>query len=163
MSGYRGKDRTIAISIYGMSCLKNLMLPCLLHVHRNCLCLYRDPKNVERFAIAIQCMSIICVKNLKNLNNLFKKEESPAAAAKVEKDEKDSVKSEGGNEDSPNNEGGTRDAESGAAPPSVADSPIKSEAERLNPEEMEKMLQYMAKVFILQFPLYSGPKQASLR
>ena len=135
------------------------MLPCL-HVHRNCLCLYRDPKNVERFAIAIQCMSIICVKNLKNLNNLFKKEESPAAA-KVEKDEKDSVKSEGGNEDSPNEV--TCDAESGVAPPSVADSPIKSEAERLNPEEMEKMLQYMAKVFILQFPLYSGPKQASLR
>ena len=46
----------------------------LFAFQRNCLCLYRDPINVERFARAIQCMSIICVKNLKNLHNLFKQQ-----------------------------------------------------------------------------------------
>ena len=30
-------------------------------------------------------------------------------------------------------------------------------------DETERMLQYMAKVFMLQFPLYSGPKQAGQR
>lgn len=30
-------------------------------------------------------------------------------------------------------------------------------------EETERMLQYMAKVFMMQFPLYSGPKQAGHR
>ena len=30
-------------------------------------------------------------------------------------------------------------------------------------EETERMLQYMAKVFMMQFPLYSGPKQAGQR
>ena len=30
-------------------------------------------------------------------------------------------------------------------------------------DETERMLQYMAKVFMMQFPLYSGPKQAGQR
>ena len=30
-------------------------------------------------------------------------------------------------------------------------------------EELERLLQYVAKVFMLQFPLYAGPKQAGLR
>ena len=30
-------------------------------------------------------------------------------------------------------------------------------------EDLERLLQYVAKVFMLQFPLYAGPKQAGLR
>ena len=31
------------------------------------------------------------------------------------------------------------------------------------PEELERLLQFVAKVFMLQFPLYAGPKSAGLR
>ena len=39
---------------------------------RQCLCIYRDQKNIERFALAIQCLTCICVSHLKNLRFTLK-------------------------------------------------------------------------------------------
>jgi hypothetical protein len=35
--------------------------------------------------------------------------------------------------------------------------------EKWSHEELERLLQFVAKIFMLQFPLYAGPKQAGLR
>ena len=98
------------------------------------MCIYRDVKNVERFVLAIQCLTCLCVSHLKNVKSILGKE-SDGDEDEVAKDQSDSGMS----------------------------SPKMKKEERMNAEEMERMLQFMAKVFMLQFPLYSGPKQAALR
>lgn len=46
---------------------------------------------------------------------------------------------------------------------SKSDENEESKKDFWNHEELERLLQFIAKVFMLQFPLYAGPKTAGLR
>ena len=39
---------------------------------RNCLCLYKDPKNVDRFSLSIQFVIYLCVSHLKTIQTTLK-------------------------------------------------------------------------------------------
>ena len=97
----------------------------LITFFRQCLCIYKSQKIVERFALAVQSVVSLCVRVLKTIKNCL-----PIA-----------------------------NASSSSAPSEVND----MKKDIWSHEELERLLQYVAKVFMLQFPLYAGPKQAGLR
>ena len=151
---------------------------------RQCLCIYRDQKNVERFALAIQCLTCICVSHLKNLR--FTLEPPPSESDSYTNSGSDSSSTNcesnrSGNvikHNEPLKEGeschgevsgnlakhqaGTSHRRPSNRPGQFQNQLLKSN-EQWTVEETERMLQYMAKVFMMQFPLYSGPKQAGQR
>lgn len=84
-------------------------------VQRQCVCLFREQRNVERFCVLVQQLTRFCVQQLKNLRSVLE------AAQRGE--------------------------------------PGEGDDEVWTVKETENFLQFMAKVFMLQFPLYAGPKQ----
>ena len=140
------------------------------------MCIYRDQKNVERFALAIQCLTCICVSHLKNLRFTLK----PPLIQSDNYGDSTSDPTEGGlpdtserhidlpkvdessNEEVSGNLAGTNQRRLSHRPGQFQNQLLKSN-EQWTVEETERMLQYMAKVFMMQFPLYSGPKQAGQR
>ena len=92
---------------------------------RQCLCIYKSQKIVERFVLAVQGVVSLCVRVLKTIKNCL-----PIASTS-----------------------------NSSAPSEVND----MKKDIWSHEELERLLQYVAKVFMLQFPLYAGPKQAGLR
>lgn len=143
------------------------------------MCIYRDQKNIERFALAIQCLTCICVSHLKNLRFTLKppslesencsnttSDPTPCASdsAVFESSEKSEVNST--SVDSNNEVSGnlceTNQRRSSNRSGQFQNQLLKSN-EQWTVEETERMLQYMAKIFMMQFPLYSGPKQAGQR
>ena len=147
---------------------------------RQCLCIYRDQKNVERFALAIQCLTCICVSHLKNLRYTLKPPsvESDNTYTSVpdsnsrlpendqsqnsQNDRKLSMIEESSREEVSGSLSGTNQRRLSNRPGQFQNQLLKSN-EQWTVEETERMLQYMAKVFMMQFPLYSGPKQAGQR
>ncbi len=98
-------------------------------IHRQCPCLFRDPKTVDRFCVLIQHLTRFCVQQLKNLETILKK-----GRRQHQKDEEQPAEGEG----ECDNE------------------------EVWSVEETERLLLFMAKIFMLQFPLYSGPKMVRI-
>ena len=85
---------------------------------RQCLCIYKNQKIVERFALAVQGVVSLCVRVFKNIRNCL-----PLA-----------------------------NTSTSSAPSDVND----MKKDIWSHEELERLLQYVAKVFMLQFPLYAG-------
>ena len=144
------------------------------------MCIYRDQKNVERFALAIQCLTCICVSHLKNLRYTLKPPsiESDNTDTSVsdsnsrlpdndrsqnsQHDRKLSMIEESSKEEVSGSLSGANQRRLSNRPGQFQNQLLKSN-EQWTVEETERMLQYMAKVFMMQFPLYSGPKQAGQR
>lgn len=144
------------------------------------MCIYRDQKNIERFALAIQCLTCICVSHLKNLRFTLKPPslESETGSNTIsdptscstnsegfENSEKSKVNSksvDSNNEEVSGNLCGTNQRRPSNRSGQFQNQLLKSN-EQWTVEETERMLQYMAKIFMMQFPLYSGPKQAGQR
>ena len=49
---------------------------CIFFFFRNCLCLYKDPKNVDRFSLSIQFVIYLCVSHLKTIQTTLKDPEN---------------------------------------------------------------------------------------
>lgn len=141
---------------------------------RQCLCIYRDQKNIERFALAIQCLTCICVSHLKNLRYTLKAPSIHTETYKQSSSSAHTIESEHSEKDGNVTEKECTDEEVSGSLSSknprrtsnrsgqFQNQLLKSD-EQWTVDETERMLQYMAKVFMMQFPLYSGPKQAGQR
>ena len=147
---------------------------------RQCLCIYRDQKNIERFALAIQCLTCICVSHLKNLRFTLKPPSLDSETCSntisdptscctnsegfenTEKCKVNSTSVDSNCEEVSGNLCGTNQRRLSNRTGQFQNQLLKSN-EQWTVEETERMLQYMAKIFMMQFPLYSGPKQAGQR
>ena len=96
---------------------------------KQCMCVFREVKNLERFSLVVQCITKIALIKLKELPDILGSLSSEAESA----------------------------ADSKEAPASGDQEP------RWSVEDLEKLLTYMARVFMLQFPLYLAAKQAGSR
>ena len=144
------------------------------------MCIYRDQKNIERFALAIQCLTCICVSHLKNLRftlkppslqseNFSNDTSGPTLSSgnsaefdNSKKTEANAKSSDINSEEVSGNLSGTFQRRPSNRSGQFQNQLLKSN-EQWTVEETERMLQYMAKIFMMQFPLYSGPKQAGQR
>ena len=147
---------------------------CTHYLFRQCLCIYRDQKNIERFALAIQCLTCICVSHLKNLRytlkapsihtETYKQSSSSSHTIENEHSEKDRnvTEKECSDEEVSGSLSSKNQRRTSNRSGQFQNQLLKSN-EQWTVDETERMLQYMAKVFMMQFPLYSGPKQAGQR
>lgn len=98
---------------------------------------FRDVKNLERFSLVVQCITRIALIKLKQLpdylKNLNEKKEEGAESKKEEKKKEENKE-----------------------PPDPGE-------EEWSLEDTERLLTYMSRVFMLQFPLYLAAKQAGSR
>ena len=98
---------------------------------------FRDVKNLERFSLVVQCITRIALIKLKQLpdylKNLNEKKEDGAESKKEEKKKEENKE-----------------------PPDPGE-------EEWSLEDTERLLTYMSRVFMLQFPLYLAAKQAGSR
>ena len=90
---------------------------------KQCMCVFREVKNLERFSLVVQCITKIALIKLKDLPEFLKSHQPSQTESKPE--------------------------------------PVESDG--WNPEDLEKLLTYMSRVFMLQFPLYLAAKQAGSR
>ena len=90
---------------------------------KQCMCVFREAKNLERFSLVVQCITKIALIKLKELPEFLKSHQHSQDESKPEPEETDGW----------------------------------------NPEDLEKLLTYMSRVFMLQFPLYLAAKQAGSR
>ena len=97
---------------------------------KQCMCVFREVKNLERFSLVVQCITKIALIKLKELPDILGSLTSEAADPAT--DNKATVSGE-------------------------------DQASRWSVEDLEKLLTYMARVFMLQFPLYLAAKQAGSR
>ena len=129
--------------------------------------------------MAIQCLTCICVSHLKNLRFTLQPpiqsenydnptSEVPSCPSEYRRTEDSERESDFPNTDESNREEvsgnlvGTHNRRLSNRPGQFHNQLLKTN-EQWTVEETERMLQYMAKVFMIQFPLYSGPKQAGQR
>ena len=96
---------------------------------KQCMCVFREVKNLERFSLVVQCITKIALIKLKELPDILGSLTSEAA------DHATDNKAASGDD----------------------------QASRWSVEDLEKLLTYMARVFMLQFPLYLAAKQAGSR
>ena len=98
---------------------------------------FRDVKNLERFSLVVQCITRIALIKLKQLpdylKNLTEKKEEGAESKEEEKKKEEDKE-----------------------PPDPGE-------EEWSLEDTERLLTYMSRVFMLQFPLYLAAKQAGSR
>ena len=92
---------------------------------KQCMCVFREVKNLERFSLVVQCITKIALIKLKELPEFLKSEKANS------QDE------------------------------SKTEQPMDSSL--WTSEDVEKLLTYMSRVFMLQFPLYLAAKQAGSR
>lgn len=97
------------------------------------MCVFREVKNLERFSLVVQCITKIALIKLKELPDILGSLSSTSEAEPA--------------------------AENKEAPASVD----QDQEPRWSVEDLEKLLTYMARVFMLQFPLYLAAKQAGSR
>ena len=90
---------------------------------KQCMCVFREVKNLERFSLVVQCITKIALIKLKDLPEFLKSHQPSQTESKPE--------------------------------------PVESDG--WSPEDLEKLLTYMSRVFMLQFPLYLAAKQAGSR
>ena len=90
---------------------------------KQCMCVFREVKNLERFSLVVQCITKIALIKLKDLPDFLKSHQPSQTESKPE--------------------------------------PVESDG--WSPEDLEKLLTYMSRVFMLQFPLYLAAKQAGSR
>ena len=90
---------------------------------KQCMCVFREVKNLERFSLVVQCITKIALIKLKDLPEFLKSHQPSQTESKAE--------------------------------------PVESDG--WSPEDLEKLLTYMSRVFMLQFPLYLAAKQAGSR
>ena len=90
---------------------------------KQCMCVFREVKNLERFSLVVQCITKIALIKLKDLPEFLKSHQPSQSENKPE--------------------------------------PVESDG--WSPEDLEKLLTYMSRVFMLQFPLYLAAKQAGSR
>ena len=90
---------------------------------KQCMCVFREVKNLERFSLVVQCITKIALIKLKDLPEFLKSQQPSQDESKPDPEETDSW----------------------------------------SPEDLEKLLTYMSRVFMLQFPLYLAAKQAGSR
>ena len=90
---------------------------------KQCMCVFREVKNLERFSLVVQCITKIALIKLKDLPEFLKSHQPSQTESKTE--------------------------------------PVESDG--WSPEDLEKLLTYMSRVFMLQFPLYLAAKQAGSR
>ncbi len=89
---------------------------------------------MDRFCLLIQHLTRFCVQQLKQLKFLLESARAREAEEAKRKESEESWNLDPANDD-----------------------------DLWSVDELERLLQFMAKVFMLQFPLYAGPKQAGLR
>lgn len=99
---------------------------------KQCMCVFREVKNLERFSLVVQCITKIALIKLKELPDILRSLPSSSEAESA--------------------------ADSKESPASEED-----QETRWSVEDLEKLLTYMARVFMLQFPLYLAAKQAGSR
>ena len=90
---------------------------------KQCMCVFREVKNLERFSLVVQCITKIALIKLKDLPEFLKSHQ----------------------------------------PSQTENKPEPVESDGWSPEDLEKLLTYMSRVFMLQFPLYLAAKQAGSR
>ena len=125
------------IGIYFLSFASSHLFPSPCHpqLSRQCVCLFRDPRTVDRFCVLIQHLTRFCVQQLKNLRQVLEKAKKREQGEEEQEDEEEKEKED------------------------------EEEEEEERPEEAwsaldtEMLLQFVAKLFIQMFPLYLGPKQ----
>ena len=112
---------------------------------KQCMCVFRDVKNLERFSLVVQCITKIALIKLKEvpeyLKSLF---EDKVEKEKITEEEKETKKEEKSSE-----------------PPKPPDP--KPDEDVWSLDDTERLLTYMSRVFMLQFPLYLAAKQAGSR
>ena len=97
---------------------------------------FRDVKNLERFSLVVQCITRIALIKLKQLPDYLKNlNEKKEDGAESKKEKK---------------------KEENKEPPDPGE-------EEWSLEDTERLLTYMSRVFMLQFPLYLAAKQAGSR
>ena len=94
---------------------------------KQCMCVFRDVKNLKRFSLVVECITKIALIKLKELPDIL-----GSLSSIPEGDSQGDI----------------------PYPEEVRES-------RWTVEDLKKLLNYMAKVFMLQFPLYLAAKQAS--
>ena len=97
---------------------------------------YRDVKNLERFSLVVQCITRIALIKLKQLPDYLKNLNEKKEEGGESKEEKKK--------------------EEDKEPPDPGE-------EEWSLEDTERLLTYMSRVFMLQFPLYLAAKQAGSR
>ena len=97
------------------------------------MCVFREVKNLERFSLVVQCITKIALIKLKELPDILGSLSS------------------------------TSEAEPAADSKEAPASGDQDQEPRWSVEDLEKLLTYMARVFMLQFPLYLAAKQAGSR
>ena len=126
---------------------------------KQCMCVFRDVKNLERFSLVVQCITRIALTKLKQLPEYLEKLAETREDVKKEEKQEDVKKKEEKQEDVKKQE-------------KQEDVKKKEEAEKEPPdpdeeswslEDSERLLTYMSRVFMLQFPLYLAAKQAGSR
>ena len=142
---------------------------------KQCMCVFRDVKNLERFSLGgycfqyyvvkmlihfliysvVQCITKIALKKLKDLpkylNKLFGDSSKNEEVRKEGKDPGGEEKDKEPPEKSLNEE--EADGGEGAG---------EEEEEQWCLEDTERLLTYMSRVFMLQFPLYLAAKQVRI-
>ena len=112
---------------------------------KQCMCVFRDVKNLERFSLVVQCITKIALIKLKKvpeyLKSLFEKKEKNYEEKKDDKE--------------------TKKDEKTAEPPKPPDP--KDNEDNWSLDDTERLLTYVSRVFMLQFPLYLAAKQAGSR
>lgn len=120
----------------------------LLNSSRQCMCCYRDSKNLERFGYLTRGLIYMAVTQLKQLvdKSLEKKSSSTGQSEKNNEETTEESKSEDCTSDAKRVDTKPKEKESSTNP--------EDEVENVEVVERDKLLILVSKVFLLNFPLY---------
>ncbi|XP_041355094.1 ubiquitin carboxyl-terminal hydrolase 34-like isoform X3 [Gigantopelta aegis] len=131
---------------------------------RQCMCCYKDFKNFERFNNIVQIILTVAIRFIQSLPIDYEKEREKEEEKNTKREQEavktDEVKCDGGISEEQKTEGEA----SGSKKDDVAvddvavDDVEMEEDEHWNIEEKEKLLQFVTKVFLMNFPSYLAYK-----
>ena len=121
------------------------------------MCCYKDFKNFERFNNIVQIILTVAIRFIQTLPIDYEKEceEEENSKREQEATKSDEAKSEGGTTDEQKSDGDSSESKKDEV--SVDDVEMEEE-EHWSIEEKEKLLQFITKVFLMNFPSYLAYK-----
>lgn len=106
----------------------------IIYIHRQCMCIYRDVKNFDKFNLVVQSLICLVIHFLKNIRELIDDFKNTSQTVEPKDSPKPSTSS---------------------ATTQTSESPTE---EKWTIQELEKLIFFVSKAFLLNFPLYVAYK-----
>nr|KAG5696977.1 hypothetical protein BaRGS_008439 [Batillaria attramentaria] len=127
---------------------------------RHCMCCFKDFKNFERFNNIVQVILTVAIRFIQTLPEDIGKERNKAPQPKPEEDEKSSADKTA--QEQPKEEAGGEKEKETPKPEKGDESKMEvegeEESEHWEVEEKERLLQFVTKIFLMNFPSYTAHK-----